>query len=123
MRDRGGDVAGEAQLWEDRADPFPRHKTGCAHFAPGAASSRAGRPAIHASISLSSQPTIPPPIDTVNVYGDVFGQIALVAIGSAVICFALAPLLKKWMHEEAFEAEEKAALPAADGTTTGRLSA
>jgi POT family proton-dependent oligopeptide transporter len=41
---------------------------------------------------------IPPPIETVHVYGSVFGQIALVAIGSAVVCFALSPLLVKWMH-------------------------
>jgi len=43
---------------------------------------------------------IPIPLDTVNVYGDVFGKIAIAAIISAVICFALAPLLKKWMHTE-----------------------
>jgi proton-dependent oligopeptide transporter, POT family len=43
---------------------------------------------------------VPPPIDTVHVYGDVFGQIAVTAIVSALICFALAPLLKKWMHPE-----------------------
>ncbi len=42
---------------------------------------------------------IPAPIETVNLYGDVFGKIGLTAIGSAVICFALAPLLTKWMHE------------------------
>ncbi len=42
--------------------------------------------------------TIPAPIDTVHVYGDVFGKIGLAACASAAICFALAPLLKKWMH-------------------------
>ncbi len=41
---------------------------------------------------------IPPPSATVHLYGDVFGQIALIAIGSAVVCFALSPLLGKWMH-------------------------
>lgn len=46
---------------------------------------------------------IPPPIETVHVYGTVFGQIALVAIGSAVVCFALSPLLVKWMHLDAPE--------------------
>jgi POT family proton-dependent oligopeptide transporter len=45
------------------------------------------------------EPTIPVPIETVNVYGDVFGQIALVAIGCSVACFVLSPLLKRWMHE------------------------
>jgi POT family proton-dependent oligopeptide transporter len=43
---------------------------------------------------------VPPPIETVNVYGDVFGQIAVIAIISSLICMALAPLLKKWMHTE-----------------------
>jgi len=44
--------------------------------------------------------TIPPPIQTVNVYGDVFGKIAIAALVSAVLCFILAPLLNKWMHPE-----------------------
>jgi POT family proton-dependent oligopeptide transporter len=43
---------------------------------------------------------IPPPVETVNIYGDVFGTICLTAIASAVICFLLAPILKKWMHGE-----------------------
>ncbi|OYV84383.1 MAG: hypothetical protein B7Z73_15585, partial [Planctomycetia bacterium 21-64-5] len=43
---------------------------------------------------------MPPPIKTVHTYGDVFGHIAVAAIISAVICFALVPLLKRWMHEE-----------------------
>ena len=46
------------------------------------------------------QDTIPPPIDTVGVYGDVFGNIALTAIVSALFCFMLSPLLTKWMHRE-----------------------
>jgi POT family proton-dependent oligopeptide transporter len=41
---------------------------------------------------------IPPPIDTVHVYGDVFGQIAIAGIVSAVILLALSPLLVRWMH-------------------------
>jgi dipeptide/tripeptide permease len=41
---------------------------------------------------------IPPPIETVTVYGAVFGQIALAAIASGVICLLLAPLLSYWMH-------------------------
>ena len=41
---------------------------------------------------------VPPPIETVNVYGDVFQQIALVAIGSAAVLFILAPLLNRWTH-------------------------
>jgi POT family proton-dependent oligopeptide transporter len=43
---------------------------------------------------------IPVPRDTVDLYGDVFGKIAITAIVAAAICFALAPLLKKWMHPE-----------------------
>ncbi len=41
---------------------------------------------------------IPAPSETVGVYGRVFFVIALTAIGSAMICFALAPLLSRWMH-------------------------
>lgn len=44
--------------------------------------------------------SFPPPVDTVNIYGDVFGRIAVAAMISAMICFVLAPLLKRWMHEE-----------------------
>ncbi|MBI3467371.1 MAG: peptide MFS transporter [Planctomycetes bacterium] len=43
---------------------------------------------------------IPVPKETVHVYGNVFGKIALAAILSSLICFALAPLLKRWMHKE-----------------------
>jgi len=43
---------------------------------------------------------IPIPKDTVQVYGGVFGKIAIAALISALICFLLAPLLKRWMHEE-----------------------
>lgn len=50
------------------------------------------------------QVLIPPPADTINVYGGVFGQIATIAIISAVICFVLSPLLTKWMHQEEGEA-------------------
>jgi proton-dependent oligopeptide transporter, POT family len=44
--------------------------------------------------------TIPPPSETVHVYGDVYGVIAICAIVSAAICFALSPLLTRWMHAE-----------------------
>lgn len=43
---------------------------------------------------------IPPPSETVHVYGSTFGTIALTAIVSSVLCFLLVPLLKKWMHPE-----------------------
>jgi POT family proton-dependent oligopeptide transporter len=41
---------------------------------------------------------IPVPKQTVDVYGDVFGKIAIAAMVSALICFALSPLLTRWMH-------------------------
>jgi POT family proton-dependent oligopeptide transporter len=43
---------------------------------------------------------IPAPTETLNLYGDVFGTIAIGAIVASVICFVLSPLLKKWMHSE-----------------------
>ena len=44
--------------------------------------------------------TVPAPIDTVHVYGEVFGQIAVISLGAAVVVFAISPILKKWMHED-----------------------
>jgi hypothetical protein len=35
------------------------------------------------------------------VYGDVFAKISIAAVLSATICFALVPILKRWMHPEA----------------------
>jgi POT family proton-dependent oligopeptide transporter len=46
---------------------------------------------------------IPPPIDTVHIYGDVFGQIGVIAIVSALFCFAISPMLRRGMHEGAGE--------------------
>ena len=43
---------------------------------------------------------IPPPIETVGIYGEVFGKIAVTAIASALSLFALAPLLNRWTHPE-----------------------
>ena len=47
---------------------------------------------------------------TVDIYGSVFGQIAIAAIMSSLIMFALSPLLTKWMHEgeDDDEAQEQA---------------
>jgi POT family proton-dependent oligopeptide transporter len=42
---------------------------------------------------------LPVPSETVHIYGNVFGQIAIAAMISAVVCFLLVPLLKRWMHE------------------------
>jgi proton-dependent oligopeptide transporter, POT family len=44
---------------------------------------------------------IPAPIETVHLYGRVFGQVAIAAIISALICLALSPLLTRWMHKSA----------------------
>jgi proton-dependent oligopeptide transporter, POT family len=46
---------------------------------------------------------IPPPSETLHLYGDVFGQIAIIAMVSALICFALSPWLRKWMHADVAE--------------------
>jgi POT family proton-dependent oligopeptide transporter len=43
---------------------------------------------------------IPPPIETVGIYGEVFGKIAIAAAISAASLFALAPLLNRWTHSE-----------------------
>jgi POT family proton-dependent oligopeptide transporter len=43
---------------------------------------------------------IPIPKETVHVYGDVYGKVAIAAGISAVLCFAISPLLTRWMHEE-----------------------
>ena len=44
--------------------------------------------------------TVPPPQDTVGVYGEVFGKVGLTAIAAALICLILTPLLKRWMHQD-----------------------
>lgn len=49
---------------------------------------------------------IPPPIETVHLYGDVFFKIGVSAVVSSVICFALAPVLTYWMHTGAPSNEE-----------------
>ncbi len=43
---------------------------------------------------------VPVPLETVNVYGDVFRLIAIMAVASGVFCLLLSPILKKWMHED-----------------------
>ena len=42
---------------------------------------------------------IPIPAETVHVYGDVFGILAVTGLISGVICLLLSPILKHWMHE------------------------
>ncbi|MHB1033293.1 MAG: peptide MFS transporter [Pirellulales bacterium] len=48
-----------------------------------------------------SKTVIPAPLETVNQYGSVFLKVAICAVVSGLICLALAPLLKRWMHPEA----------------------
>ncbi len=43
---------------------------------------------------------VPPPVETIGLYSNIFGKIAITAVVSALICFALSPLLKRWMHED-----------------------
>jgi POT family proton-dependent oligopeptide transporter len=42
---------------------------------------------------------IPVPSESVHVYGNLYFQIAMASLASAVVCLALSPLLKYWMHE------------------------
>jgi len=46
---------------------------------------------------------VPPPVDTVHVYGDVFGQIAVACGVATLVLLALSPALRKWMHAEVAE--------------------
>ena len=43
--------------------------------------------------------SLPAPIDTVNVYGEVFKSIAITAMICGGVCILLSPLLKYMMHE------------------------
>jgi POT family proton-dependent oligopeptide transporter len=47
---------------------------------------------------------VPIPSETVHVYGGVFGKIAIAAVISGLICLALAPLLRRWMHSDVVDA-------------------
>jgi len=49
---------------------------------------------------------IPPPAETVNVYGDVFGIIGVAALIGGLVCLALSPILRKWMHMDKFGEED-----------------
>ena len=42
---------------------------------------------------------IPVPSETVDVYGGVFGILAITGLVSGAICLVLSPFLKRWMHE------------------------
>ena len=70
--------------------------TGCANFLAGVIAKFTG--VGHGSDS--DLQLVPPPSETVATYGEVFGTIAITAMGAAVLCFALSPILRKWMHPE-----------------------
>ena len=55
------------------------------------------------SAGAGSGGTIPPPIETVGVYGDVFGTIGIAALVAAAILFALSPWLTAGMHTATLE--------------------
>ena len=44
--------------------------------------------------------SIPLPLETVHLYGNVFGKIALTAAAAGVILWLLSPILNRWMHAE-----------------------
>lgn len=52
---------------------------------------------------------LPPPQETVGVYGDVFGKIGIAGCISAVLLLIISPLLSKWMHRDLEGKEEAAA--------------
>ena len=46
----------------------------------------------------SANAVIPPPSETVMIYGQVFGKIAIGALVASMLVLALSPILTKWMH-------------------------
>jgi POT family proton-dependent oligopeptide transporter len=63
-------------------------------------------------VEEGEEQVIPPPSETVHVYGDLFEVIAYVALGCGLACLLLSPLLKRWMHVG--EVVEENAAPARD---------
>jgi len=53
-----------------------------------------------AAVTEGDEKLVPIPIETVNIYGGVYGMIAVMAIGSGAFCLLLSPILKKWMHTD-----------------------
>ena len=58
----------------------------------------AGIIAQYASVNEGGGNIVPIPSATVHIYGDVYKMVAIFACGAGVVCLALSPLLKKWMH-------------------------
>ena len=61
---------------------------------------------------------LPAPINTVNVYGDVFGQIAVTAMICGAACIVLSPILKRWMHLDKILDDEGNEVGSATSTAT-----
>ena len=58
----------------------------------------AGIIAQFASVNSGEETIVPIPSATVHIYGDVYKLLAILACCAGLICLALSPLLKKWMH-------------------------
>ncbi len=43
---------------------------------------------------------IPEPVETVNLYGDVYKLVAIMSVAVGVFALVISPILKKWMHED-----------------------
>ena len=48
--------------------------------------------------AIKETTVVPIPKETVNLYGDVYGMIACLAVGSGVFCLLISPILSRWMH-------------------------
>jgi POT family proton-dependent oligopeptide transporter len=53
--------------------------------------------------------SIPPPSETLHVYGDVFGIVALSACGAALLLLVISPFLRARMHLDADPSSQPAA--------------
>lgn len=52
-----------------------------------------------AAVDTGGGKVVPIPVETVNIYGDVYKLVAIMAAVSGVVLLALSPILKKWMHQ------------------------
>lgn len=57
--------------------------------------------------SVETEEGFPPPSQTVHIYGDVFWQLFLFAVGAGVVCALMSPLLSYWMHPNEISQDEK----------------
>ena len=60
-----------------------------------------------AAVDTGTGNFVPDPVDTVNIYGDVYKLVAIMAVASGVVCLVMSPILKKWMHTDKALAEKK----------------